>query len=132
MGAAQLWARSMARGHRLASWLLIALVVISSGVVMAAVAAERRANGSVARFNDMSRDIDANVYSCPPGVDPNSVTDQTEVNRLCLSEDRAEVVATELATLPGVERVSVGGSFVVGVLDPKAANGWGHLTLLTA
>src|SRR5947207_14898581 len=97
MAAAQLWARSMVRGHRLTTWLLIALVALASGVLMAAVAAERQANGSLTRFNQTSRDVDTVVDSCPPGIDPNATESQTEVNQLCLSEQHSEEVATALA-----------------------------------
>jgi hypothetical protein len=127
-----MWAGVMLRRHRLATVLLVALVAIPSAFVIAAVAAARRADGSIGRFTASSRTFDAIVFSCPPGVDPNEFDSQQDVTERCLNADRARAAAHELRSFAGVDRAAVGGYFVVGVADPRAPNGWGRITLLTA
>jgi hypothetical protein len=127
-----MWAGVMLRRHRLATVLLVALVAVPSALVIAAVAAARRADGSIGRFTAASRSFDAIVFSCPPGVDPRSFESQQAINERCLNAERTRAVVDELRSFPGVESVATGGYFVAGVADPDAPNGWGRITLLSA
>lgn len=122
----------MLRRHWLATVLLAVLISVASGVVIAAVAAAARADGSMERFAVRNRPFDATVFSCPRGVDPRGFESQYELSRICLTYGQAREVMSELAAMPGVEAVNVGGYYVVGVLGDEAPNGWGQIALLTA
>jgi hypothetical protein len=127
-----MWARSMLRRHVAATVLLVVLVAGAAGLVVAAVAGARRADGSVARFAATNRQFDATVFMCPPGVDPNGFTSQYQMTTACLNERNATAASRQLARTEGVEAVNIGGYFVIGVLDGESPNGWGRITLLTA
>ena len=127
-----MWGRSMLRRHVLGTVLLVLFVAMTSGTVAAAVASARRADSSIGRFTEQSLDFDATLFSCPPGVDPNGFDSQYAVTTACLNPHHAADLAEELSGMPGVERVSLGGYYVVGVLDDRAPNGWGQVTLLAA
>jgi len=122
----------MVRRHWLATVVLAVLISLASGVVVAAVAAASRADGSIERFTVRNRAFDATVFSCPRGVDPSNFESQYEMSTICLSDGQAQEVTSELAVMPGVEAVNIGGTYVVAVLDAQAPNGWGQITLLTA
>jgi FtsX-like permease family len=132
VGGSRMWARSMLQRHWLATVLLAVLISLASGVVVAAVAAAGRADGSIERFTARNRAFDAIVFSCPPGVDPSNLESQYEMSTTCLSYQRAREAMSELAAMPGVEALNMGGDYVVGVLDEQAPNGWGRISLLTA
>jgi FtsX-like permease family len=122
----------MLQRHWLATALLAVFISLASGVVVAAIAAAGRADSSMERFTALNRAFDATVFSCPPGVDPSNFESQYEMSTICLSYGRAQEVMSELAAMPSVEAVNIGGDYVVGVLDEQAPNGWGRITLLTA
>lgn len=127
MTSAVAWARVLVRRHHAATVGLVLLIGLGSGLVGAAVAAGRRSESSLARFDTFNGHFDAGVLSCPPGVDPNLFTSQQEFAAACFTE---EIVADNVATISGLDGVieaSRSSFLVAGILDATAPNGWGRV-----
>jgi hypothetical protein len=133
VGAAALWARSQIRRHRRATVALALLFGVAFGFIGAAIGAERRADGAIGRYAAAGAAYDAVVSTCPPGADPEAFAE--DFNRyieVCLDEAGARRTAAALASMPEVGSATYGEYHVVGILDPRSPNRWGHLALLVA
>ncbi len=127
MIAARALARSLSRRHRTATVLMVLLLGLSSGVVGAAVAGARRAEGSLARYDASARAFDLAVFSCPPGVDPTAFESQVHFAEACFGRDQTRDAVETLRGIAGVDEVSIDSFAVGGVLDPEATSGWGYV-----
>jgi ABC-type lipoprotein release transport system permease subunit len=84
----------------------------------------------VARFAERSRIFDSLVQGCPPEVDPETIASSADLYRLCVNPTVAQRFQGVLDGVAEVEDTAVISTFVVGLFDATASNGWGRLTLL--
>ncbi|MEP7204352.1 MAG: ABC transporter permease [Ilumatobacteraceae bacterium] len=129
MAAVALWVRTTLRRRWAATVVLAVLAGLSAGIVGASLQSARRADGAVQRHHERSRTYDYVMQACPPeaGV-PESFE---QVLRDCISPDVMTRFANEvLAPRDDVEQTTVLATYVGGVLDSTARNGWGRVGIM--
>ncbi len=104
---------------------LVLLAGLTAGVVAATFQAASRAGSVVDRYLEQRRTYDVNVQGCPPGRSFAQITTAVDAVRLCLNLKTTSELRSIVDGLDPVESTAVGSFVPIGILDAKAANGWG-------
>ncbi len=132
MNAIRMLVRRAWRRHVAASVLLAIVAGASAALVGASFQAADRASTSLDRFAANNRIFDVVAQGCPPGVDPNSITSQSDAIERCVNTDTTARLERVLHRMPQVERTAGVTTLVGGLSDPSVSNGWGRLGLIEA